>query len=417
MSKIEVNEIVKSSGSTLTIGGCGTAVTLGSGATQSGFGRSGSVDWQTTPKTSTFTAVNGEGYFINASGAITMNLPAGSAGAIVAVSDYARNFGTHGQAATFVYVDSTKGWINVQNAEDTETGITPSFYAATGGTITTVCTNFKVHTFTSPGTFCVSSVGNEAGGGSKVAYMVIAGAGGGGSAGGGGGAGGFREGKCSVHSYTASPLATTGLAICSTGGIPITVGAGGSGGTSNATGGKGSNTIFGPITSAGGGAGKGHNVTPAPANINGGSGGGGGSSSPSDVLPGGSGNTPPVSPSQGNDGGTGVHPASPAPVAGGGGGAGSAFSPLVDQNGGSGATTSINATPTVRAGGGGAGPNGNAGTGGAGSGGTPGGGPSGTAPSGTANTGSGGGGGAPFSGSTVGGAGGSGIVIIRYKFQ
>ena len=36
MSKIEVNEIVKSSGSTLTIGGCGTAVTLGSGATQTG---------------------------------------------------------------------------------------------------------------------------------------------------------------------------------------------------------------------------------------------------------------------------------------------------------------------------------------------------------------------------------------------
>jgi len=94
MSKIEVNEIVKASGSTLTIGGCGTAVTLGTGATQSGFGRSGSVNWQTSSiKTSTFTAVSGEGYFCNTSGGtFTVNLPAGSAGAIVAVSDYTRTF-------------------------------------------------------------------------------------------------------------------------------------------------------------------------------------------------------------------------------------------------------------------------------------------------------------------------------------
>ena len=40
MSKIEVNEIDKQNGSTLTLGGSGTAVTLASGATQSGFGRS-----------------------------------------------------------------------------------------------------------------------------------------------------------------------------------------------------------------------------------------------------------------------------------------------------------------------------------------------------------------------------------------
>ena len=81
MSKIEVNEIVKSSGSTLTLGGCGTAVTLGSGATQTGFGRTGTVDWQTgSIKTSTFTAVDGQGFFANTSGgAFTMNLPSGSA--------------------------------------------------------------------------------------------------------------------------------------------------------------------------------------------------------------------------------------------------------------------------------------------------------------------------------------------------
>ena len=48
MSKVEVNEIDKQSGSTLTLGGSGTTVQLGTGASQTGFGRSGSVDWQTS---------------------------------------------------------------------------------------------------------------------------------------------------------------------------------------------------------------------------------------------------------------------------------------------------------------------------------------------------------------------------------
>ena len=90
MSKIEVDAIDKQSGSTLTLGGSGTAVTLASGATQSGFGREGSVDWQTgSIKTATFTAANGEGYFCNTTaGAFTVNLPSSpSAGNIVAVSD------------------------------------------------------------------------------------------------------------------------------------------------------------------------------------------------------------------------------------------------------------------------------------------------------------------------------------------
>ena len=55
MSKIEVDAIDKQSGSTLTLGGSGTAVTLACGATQTGFGREGSVNWQTgSLKTSTF---------------------------------------------------------------------------------------------------------------------------------------------------------------------------------------------------------------------------------------------------------------------------------------------------------------------------------------------------------------------------
>ena len=43
MSKIEVDAIDKQSGSTLTLGGSGTAVTLACGATQTGFGRTGTV--------------------------------------------------------------------------------------------------------------------------------------------------------------------------------------------------------------------------------------------------------------------------------------------------------------------------------------------------------------------------------------
>jgi hypothetical protein len=474
LSKIEVNTVEPQCGTTLTLGASGDTVQLGSGASQSGFGRSGSVDWQTTPKTSTFTAADGEGYFINSSSPITANLPAGAAGAIVAFSDYARNFNTHnftispngsekiggvaadlildvnGQAVTLVYVDSTKGWINVQNAEDTETGVTPAFVTATGGnTVTTVCTNFKVHTFTSPGTFCVSCAGNALGS-NEVSYMVVAaGGGGGGRDGGGGGAGGFREAKSPSTPYTASPLdgystPANRITISATA-FPVGVGGGGAGGVGCSTsGGCGANSNFGPITSAGGGGG-GSFVTPnTPALIDGkdgGSGGGGGiTGSPGGVHAGGTGNTPSVTPAQGTDGGDGfsqggaaLYPNGAVP-GGGGGGAGAAGqdyntpgSNATGSAGGAGVTSSINGSPVTRAGGGGGGaysgspktlPGGAAGSGGGGAGvgcnvsPTVGG-------AGTANTGGGGGGGGDGvpGPSTSGGQGGSGIVIIRYKFQ
>jgi hypothetical protein len=59
MSKIEVNQISSQCGSTLTIGQSGDTVTLACGATQTGFGRTGTVDWDTTAKTASFTAVSG----------------------------------------------------------------------------------------------------------------------------------------------------------------------------------------------------------------------------------------------------------------------------------------------------------------------------------------------------------------------
>jgi hypothetical protein len=456
MSKIEVDAIDKQSGSTLTLGGSGTAVTLACGATQTGFGREGSVNWQTTPKTATFTAANGEGYFINQGSAITANLPAGSAGAIVAFSDYARNFATYnltvspngsekiggiaqdaklninGQAATFVYVDSTKGWINVQNAEDTETGVSP-FIEASGGT-ETESGNFKIHTFTGPGTFTVTGAGVPGlpapTSSTTVDYLVIGG-GGGGAGGtaynsgsvGGGGAGGYRESSGAASGcYARSPLGACVSALpVSIQGYPITVGAGAaaqvcSGPNCSTPGIKGSDSIFSTITSAAGGGGKA--ATPN-ATSTGGSGGGGNYQCSS----GGAGNTPPVSPPQGNTGGAGS-PSGPPYASGGGGGAGAvggAYAPGTSGTGGAGVASSITASPVTRAGGGGGGGSDtiNRGMGGSGGGGA-GGSPSDLAGDGTANTG--GGGGAANTNPhpspvTTTGAGGSGIVIIRYKFQ
>ena len=113
----------------------------GSGTTgvgQLSFAAAG-TSWQSV-KTSTFTAAAGEGYFIDtSSGAITMNLPAGSIGDEVAFIDYAGTFDTNNltvdsngsekivgstnnltvaterAANTLVYVDGTQGWLLKNN--------------------------------------------------------------------------------------------------------------------------------------------------------------------------------------------------------------------------------------------------------------------------------------------------------------
>ena len=100
---------------------------------------SGGISWQAV-KTSTFTAVAGEGYFINTTGgAFEMDLPAGSIGDEVSFIDYAGTFDTNAltidqngsekiagstdpltvsterAANTLVYVDSTQGWLLKNN--------------------------------------------------------------------------------------------------------------------------------------------------------------------------------------------------------------------------------------------------------------------------------------------------------------
>ena len=69
-----------------------------------------SVDWDTTPKTATFTGVAGNGYFCNtSSGTFTLNLPAGSVGDIIAVSDYASTFNVAEIPAVYSNPESTLG--------------------------------------------------------------------------------------------------------------------------------------------------------------------------------------------------------------------------------------------------------------------------------------------------------------------
>jgi hypothetical protein len=424
--------IISQCGTTITLGASGDTINLAAGASQTGFGRTGTVDWDTTAKTSAFTAVSGNGYFVNTtSAAITVTLPASpSAGDIVAIADYAGTAATNnitigrnsskfeGQDSdgildenrdtlTVVYVDATQGWVPVN--DNTAGNVPPAFVTATGGTEST-CGDFKFHKFTGPGTFCVSCGGNS-GGSNKVQILIVAGGGaGGGRYGGGGGAGGMVfTPSCGVP-ISASPF-------------PIAVGSGGSGVPQPCGGvgtpGANSTGIF--LTGVGGGGGRHASTGPEQ---DGGSGGGTGQSGPGTA---GQGTQPCQSGNSGtfgfgNDSGCGSSGAPNYGHAGGGGagGVGSSGSPTSGGNGGVGKSVTplfpapISGNSGILAGGGGGGAN-NAGPGG--SGGNGGGGPSaspGTA--GVTNTG-GGGGGSLGNVQTAGGNGGSGIVIIRYKFQ
>ena len=402
MSKIEVDQVDPQSGTTLTLGTSGDTVTIPSGVTitnngtATGFGATGSASWTTTVKTGDFTAVAGEGYFVDTtSNAVTVNLPAGTAGAVVAIKDYANTFDTNevtlvqngsdkiggstdnktltteGIAVTLIFIDSTKGWLVTDDG--LQSSVKPQ------------------------------SV--------RISYLVVAGGGGGGStytpnvaSGGAGGAGGL------LTNFGGSAL-TLGSGITYT----ITVGTGGAGAATSATNGtNGTNSsisgsdITDVVATGGGGGGS----STGAAGQNGGSGGGGGA-----VTSGGSGNTPSTTPSQGNDGGDG----GPASNYGGGGGGGAGAvgadgTSTVGGNGGNGSSNSITGSAVTYAGGGGGGTY-NGGT--SGSGGTGGGG-NGGASSGAAGANGtdglgGGGGGASYNSSThyAGGDGGNGVVIIR----
>lgn len=392
-------------GATVTLGRCGGAVNLASGATQSGFGRSGSVNWCTTVKTSPLTVSSGNGYFLNTTGGtITVTLPASpSAGDIVSFKDYAdtwdtnkavlarngskingvcgcSNLNTESQSVTLIYVDGTKGWLAVQDSTTSVTGTVPY----------------------------------------NVQYLVVAGGGGGsgGTYGGGGGGGGGYRTVCSKNFAVDGATAFT-----------ITIGGGAPGTTSGNDAVRGTPSVFSTITSAGGGGGT-TDGQPCVAEATGGSGGGtgGGGGGPGGCSTNHAGNTPPVSPPQGQPGGNALVTGGNVRSGGGGGatGAGQDGAPLGPNVGGNGGAGSPNAifgslpaaptygTPGPAPGryfsGGGSGRGGfppspgTNGTGGAGGGGSS------AAQNGTANTG----GGAAGQHNGAGGTGGSGIVVIRH---
>lgn len=276
-------------------------------------------------------------------------------------------------------------------------GITGTLNQAGSGTITVSgLTSGTAYTFTVRATNAIgqsaaSAASNTVNLPFEVQYLVIGGGGGGGIeyGAGGGGAGGYRT--------------ATGFAASVGSNYEVWVGAGGPTRT------NGGASRFHNITSAGGGKGS-DGVSPPNS---GGSGGGGRQDGPN-PRPGGSGNSPFVSPSQGNNGGTGWAETE-AGGGGGGGGAGVAGSNAPRNTGaagGAGLASTITGPSVTRGGGGGGcgerGPCAPGGAGGGGAGGTG---------AGAANTGGGGGGGKrdgdPGPG-PAGGPGGSGVVILRY---
>ena len=277
-------------------------------------------------------------------------------------------------------------------------------YAAGG--IVTCCNGYKIHTFTSSGTFQVFK------GGTGFQYLVIGGGGAGGrggnsssQGGGGGGGGGWR---C---------CGNVCVPAC---GHTVVVGAGGLSSF------NGQPSCFYDLVAAGGGAG-GAITLGTPINrrgscgCNGGNGGGAGGDNNFACPNNGAGNTPSTTPSQGFAGGCAVFGSfngSQAGAGGGGAGAtgGNAFCIAggfpAAGDGGIGKASCISGATAWYSGGGG-------GMGGisGGAGGCGGGANAGNIPgnAGTPNTGGGGAGGiGPTVGTWEGGTGGSGIVIIRY---
>ena len=410
MSKVEVDQIDPQSGTTLTLGTSGDTVSIPSGVTLANSGTAtgfASIAWQSSIVTAaTLNADANKGYWIDtSSNACTVTLPgSASVGDQLYFVDYARNFhnnaltinqnslnyqgnsspnpvyNTEGQAIAIVYSGATQGWI--PTSDDDVTLETPQTYSAD--------------------------------------FLVIAGGAGGGGgtsgAGGGGGAGGYRA---SYNSETSGGGGSSETALTFNPGTvyTITVGAGGPAGTGDDTTNSGGSNISGSnssisgsditdITSTGGGGGGAYYGLAA-------SGGSGGGAGDPDVGTSGASGTS----NQGFAGGDSASGGNDNyQQGGGGGGAGSVglnASTTAGGNGGGGVASTITGSSVSRGGGGGGGrgslASGAAGTatagGGAGS-------STGAGSAATANTG-GGGGGKKGGGTNTGGAGGSGVVILR----
>ena len=347
------------------------------------------LTWDTTAKTSGFTAVSNTGYVCNTtSSAFTVTLPASpTAGDTIQLVDYAGTFDTNAltispngnkleggtsnlglsgdrEGVTLVYIDSTQGWLATSGIQEGTDALSVLPYS--------------------------------------VDFLVVAGGGSGGSDnGGGGGAGGYRSSNATYGSSGGGASAESSLTFAVGTVYTITVGAGGSGASGQGNVGVNSSisgTGISTITSTGGG--KGGTGAAPHAGTSGGSGAGGSRDGSGNT--GGSGTA-----NQGFSGGAGS--ASSPYASGGGGGAGEAGSTDAIGEGGDGVASTITGSSVTRAGGGGGVTSYVGGAGGGGTGATPVDGVIGG--DATVNTGGGGGGGGQAG--ARGGNGGSGVVILR----
>jgi hypothetical protein len=300
-----------------------------------------------------------------------------------------KNGGRLGPTAT----TTTKGVFDVsEQYQFQRDGVWAPKPSLTGGTVTSDAT-YYYRMFTGSGTLTVSN------GPVTADILVVAGGGGGGKAlGGGGGAGGYQ-------SFLSQSLGS--------GSYTVTVGSGGAGATSQNTtrGSSGGNSQFGALTaSVGGGGGTGQSYL-YPNGTGGASGGSGGGGARNNNA-GGAG-----TPGQGNNGGSGSNSAN-AYAGGGGGGAGAVGGNGSGSAAGAGGVGLQWLNGAYYAGGGGAGSNGSGASAGGVGGGGNGSDDTGSYPpagNGIANSGGGGGGlGAGDNSGLNGGAGGSGIVVLRY---
>ena len=246
------------------------------------------TDWQATIQTSNFTAEAGKGYFVNTtSSAVTVSLPAGTAGDEIHFTDYAGTFDTNeiifdsngtekilgstddhkcvteNATVRLIYQDNTNGW--------------------TADNIETTITSFAVHHLVVGGGGG-SHVGNYQGAtyGYNYATRFYTG---------GGGGGGFRT-SISADGNGGGQSADSQIVVTPGTNYTVTVGDGGATtGTQDSPGGNndsqtfannnGKNSVFSTIIALGGGYGGGYGATSGLNAGDGGSGGGASSSNPS----------------------------------------------------------------------------------------------------------------------------------------
>ena len=286
-----------------------------------------------------------------------------------------------------------------------QVGTTPAIAPkADGGNVIETDGTYWYHSFLTNGTFTPQV-------GLTCDYLVVAGGGGGGfNMGGAGGGGGLRS---TVTATGGGGTLETATSLAKDTSYSVTIGAGGVGATTSIQPTNGNNSVFGSITSLGGGKGGSRQTSGV---LNGSTGGSGGAPSTDGTINSSGAGTA----NQGFRSGLLISGHNWTPGGGGAGAVGQDASATTATAGGNGVATVISGTSTYYGGGGGGSSYWQTGTrlggaGGLGGGGTGGGG-SGSAiaaTAGTINTGGGGGGGS-WSTTTNGAAGGSGIVIIRY---